>query len=242
MDLRNWEFYEENNQPLVGATVRVRDASLSHPNTGTVLASTVTDPNGMWAFTGLSNTAKDVEVIWGSSGQYHRWYKGKTQHGVSIVFFEDWGAPGTNNILKSAGWGKLTTDDVSNNAITQTAEAIGSAISPTTTSTTAVNMNDMAVTLTTSAGSSIVAILAGTFSHSTNGNVVIAINVDGGIGQGARVITCGTTSTNGVTIARFSGLSAASHTFRGLWNVLVGGTTATTNNTERSLVVMEFKK
>jgi hypothetical protein len=60
MDLRNWEYIAETSQPLVGATVLVRDATLTHPNGNTVLASTTTDSNGMWAVTGLADTAKDV--------------------------------------------------------------------------------------------------------------------------------------------------------------------------------------
>lgn len=85
MDLRNWEFYESGDA-LVGATVRVREAVLTHPNADTILASTTTDVNGAWAFTGLTNTPKDVEVIWGSTSQYHRWYKGMTRHNVGYVF------------------------------------------------------------------------------------------------------------------------------------------------------------
>jgi hypothetical protein len=89
MDLRNWEYIAETSQPLVGATVLVRDATLTHPNGNTVLASTTTDSNGMWAVTGLADTAKDVEVIWGASSQYHRWYKGMTRHNLGKVVFTE---------------------------------------------------------------------------------------------------------------------------------------------------------
>jgi hypothetical protein len=89
MDLRNWEFYIDNGNPVVGATVKVRDAILSHPNTGTVLSSTTTDANGMWAVTSLTDTPKDVEVIWGNVSQFHKWYKGMTRHDVSAVFQAD---------------------------------------------------------------------------------------------------------------------------------------------------------
>lgn len=88
MDIRNWEFYDDGTA-LVGATVRVRDALLTHPNGGTVLASTTTDSNGAWAFTGLTDAAKDVEVIWGNVGQHHRWYKGFTRHNTGTIFFEE---------------------------------------------------------------------------------------------------------------------------------------------------------
>jgi hypothetical protein len=105
MDLRNWEFYEDGNA-LVGATVKVRDALLTHPNAGTVLATTTTDTNGAWAFTGLTDTAKDVEVIWGNASQYHRWYKGASRHNLGVMFQDEPmrfreqastpGAPGAN--------------------------------------------------------------------------------------------------------------------------------------------------
>lgn len=88
MDLRNWEFYE-SGAALVGATVKVRDAVLTHPNTGTVLDTTTTSVDGAWAFTGLTDTAKDVEVIWGNVGQFHRWYKGSTRHVLGTITFTE---------------------------------------------------------------------------------------------------------------------------------------------------------
>jgi hypothetical protein len=92
MDLRNWEFYVDNGSPVVGANVYIRDAILTHPNTGTVVGSAITNSNGMWAVTGLTNTPKDVEVVWGNINQYHKWYKGMTQHNVDAIFF---GSSGT---------------------------------------------------------------------------------------------------------------------------------------------------
>lgn len=89
MDLRNWEFYVDNGTALVGASVYIRDAILGHPNTGTVVASVSTDSNGMWAVTGLTSTPKDVEVVWGNVSQYHKWYKGMTQHNVDAIFFSN---------------------------------------------------------------------------------------------------------------------------------------------------------
>lgn len=85
MELRNWEYFADGGSAVVGAAVKVREASLAHPNNGTVLATTSTDSNGMWSVTGLTNTAKDVEVIWGALGQYHRWYKGMVRHGAAAV-------------------------------------------------------------------------------------------------------------------------------------------------------------
>jgi hypothetical protein len=88
MQLRNWEFFDNGN-PVVGASVYVRDGVLTHPNTNTVLAATSTDTNGMWQFGSLTDTPKDVEVVWGASNQYHKWYKGMTRHNVAFVTFGD---------------------------------------------------------------------------------------------------------------------------------------------------------
>jgi hypothetical protein len=104
MDVRNWEYFVDNGLPVVGATVKARDAVLTHPNTGTVLATTSTDSNGMWAFVGLTDTPKDVEVIWGASSQYHRWYKGMAKTGVSALFFE-----GQTGLLSAGGWTNAPT-------------------------------------------------------------------------------------------------------------------------------------
>jgi hypothetical protein len=102
MDLRNWEFYDNGNA-LVGASVVVRDAILSHPNAGTILASTSTDSNGAWSFTGLTDTAKDVEVIWGNVSQYHKWYKGMTRHDTGKLVFTEAVNVTTGGLTVTAG-------------------------------------------------------------------------------------------------------------------------------------------
>jgi hypothetical protein len=78
MDLRNWEFLATGSA-VSGADVYVYDASLTHPNPNSPLASTTTDSNGMWAFTGLTATAKDVKVVYNSRP---KWYKGLVETGV----------------------------------------------------------------------------------------------------------------------------------------------------------------
>lgn len=85
MDLRNYEFSPSTGLPIVGAAVTVYDATLTHPPT-TVVTSGVTNGDGMWSFTGLSNSAKDVKVV--ANGQT-KWYKGMTRHGVTVVFYEE---------------------------------------------------------------------------------------------------------------------------------------------------------
>lgn len=85
MQLRNWEFFGPYDTPMVGATVQAYEATLTHPSLASPVASTVTDSNGMWAFASLSETAKDIKVTWGGLSLYTRWYKGMTQHNVSLL-------------------------------------------------------------------------------------------------------------------------------------------------------------
>jgi len=81
-DLRNWEVFAGSGSPVAGATVEVIEASLVHPNTGTPISTTTTDSNGMWAFTGLTDTGKDVKVTYDGN---IKWYKGMTRHSVGAI-------------------------------------------------------------------------------------------------------------------------------------------------------------
>jgi hypothetical protein len=74
--------------PVVGANVSVYEASLTHPNPGAAITTTTTNSDGMWEFSGLSDSAKDVKVEYTSRV---KWYKGLTLHSVYAVreFAED---------------------------------------------------------------------------------------------------------------------------------------------------------
>lgn len=85
MDLRNFEFYEDSGLALVGAPVTIYEGTLTHPPV-TVVASTVTNGDGMWTAAGLSETPKDVKVAY--SG-ITKWYKGMTRHGLSAMWHEE---------------------------------------------------------------------------------------------------------------------------------------------------------
>lgn len=107
MDLRNWETFVGTGNAVVGATVEVRDASLTHPNPGSVLASTTTNGDGMWEFTGLSDGAKDVKITY--LGKV-KWHKGMTKHSVGLVVGENF-TPADENLLRNGGqefWRLLT--------------------------------------------------------------------------------------------------------------------------------------
>lgn len=84
MDLRNFEYYEEDGTPVIGASVALYVASDAQPNPGSVLATDLTDTNGMWEFTGLDNAAAyDIKVTIVSPVPHVRWYKGNAR--VSIL-------------------------------------------------------------------------------------------------------------------------------------------------------------
>lgn len=260
MDLRNWEFYEDGNA-LAGASVKVRDAVLTHPNGGTVLATTTTGPNGEWAFTGLTDTAKDVEVIWGNVSQYHRWYKGMTRHNTGKhVFTEDVTMTGAQTVAglltASNGFtlaggtltlpaGSVETADLAANAVTQSGFAIGSSGALTTSSGSFVDMTDMSVTLNPTFGGDLLVWFHFIGYHSAaSGAITTGIQLDSG-----SVVGSMTQQPSGVneipssliTLTRFTGVSAASHTVKGKWNTATGATANVLGN-QRQLLVLELKK
>jgi hypothetical protein len=104
MWLRNWEHNATSGLPISGATVEARAASLVSPNTGTVIASTTTDANGMWEFTSLPDSATDIKVIY--SGNIW-WHKGMTKHSVDTIFYVT-PTPRTDQFLRNGGFEKGT--------------------------------------------------------------------------------------------------------------------------------------
>jgi hypothetical protein len=100
VDLRNWELFTITGNPVVGATVEVREAVLTHPNVGTVIASTVTNVDGMYSFSGLPEGPKDVKLTY--QGKI-KWLKGMTIHSVSLVIGEDFVPPDVN-LLRNGGF------------------------------------------------------------------------------------------------------------------------------------------
>jgi hypothetical protein len=73
--LTGFELYTIGGLSVVGATVEVWNAAAGTP-AGSPIASTTTDSNGEWTFTGLTDTPKDVKVTF--TGGVVRWYKGLT--------------------------------------------------------------------------------------------------------------------------------------------------------------------
>jgi hypothetical protein len=225
MILTNWEFFIDSGNPVVGATVKVRDAVVSHPNTGTVLSSTSTDSNGMWTFTGLSATAKDVEVIWGAvrpvpqvvqghdaargrrdllrhggavpasraqplaapgvAGETVLWVDAngalKKRSGVAgaTSTVADFDAAGSNNVLRSTGWGKVATADIVADAVTQRVGTfVNSPSLVNTTALTALGLSSGAITTTVGGNILLLATFMGVKTTVT-GFVNIQLYIDG---------------------------------------------------------------
>ena len=128
-------------------------------------------------------------------------------------------------------------------SLSQTGLASGATASPTTTSSTLVDLPDMAVTLTTTGGDVLVW-LTSSFTSSVVGMVAsIALRADAGSNVAALNLTQ-PGAANGLisatTFWRFTGLTAGSHTFSGRWSTNSGTLTAYT--TARYLMAVELKR
>lgn len=139
--------------------------------------------------------------------------------------------------------GSIGTAQLAAGAVTQLQHAAGVTSGPTTTSTTLVTLPDMAVTLTTGGGDLLCWLVSSITNSAGNGTLVsTALSLDGATGVDSE-----TTSSPGVgyatclmSVAHFSGVSAATHTITGQWST--NGGTATAFGTARYLLVIEVKK
>lgn len=138
--------------------------------------------------------------------------------------------------------GGIATAKLAANAVTQTGLANGGASNPTTTSTTFVDVDSMAVTLTTTGGELLVQATI-TSSHGSGlGTIQFALALDGGgeVGIVQRTLTNANDQVVTSLAWRFAGVAAGSHTVKLRW--LVGSGTGTATGTMRTLVVTELKK
>lgn len=121
----------------------------------------------------------------------------------------------------------------------QTAIAIGATSSPTTTSTTYVDADEMTVTLSTSGGDVLAIFSTSTENSGANANL-IALSLDGAAEVGIRRFIPGGAgqATTLTTVHLFTGVTPGSHTIKGRWRVSAG--TGTLDGTERSLTAVEI--
>jgi hypothetical protein len=128
-------------------------------------------------------------------------------------------------------------------AVTQRAVAVGSTANPTTTSTTVVDMPDMAITLTTMGGDLLVWGHADVYNGTTNFGVNVGISLDGAavVGLSTPIVAVGGQTVTAIGLALFTGVAAGSHTIKLRWWVAFGGT-ATASGTARQLLVEEVRR
>jgi len=101
MILKNFEMEAGTGAPVSGATVQAYVASDTHPNPGTVVASTATNTSGMWELTGLADGVNyDIKV---TSGSRVKWYKGNTKHNAGHIYDDTTPDP-NRNLLTNGGF------------------------------------------------------------------------------------------------------------------------------------------
>jgi len=140
--------------------------------------------------------------------------------------------PAAGQVLRGTGagssaFGAIQTGDVAANAITQV--GLSGNFTGTTTSGSPVAIAGSDVALTTVAGSTVLVWASMAASHSAAANsVFLQVNVDGGAAPVETMTTLPTANQqlNILTIWRFTGLSAAAHTFRALWRTTAATATA----------------
>lgn len=114
----------------------------------------------------------------------------------------------------------------------------GSTSSPTTTSTTYADMTDMSVSISTNASASVLVVVSSAISNTNSSLNYVALNVDGGSEVGEIRTGLNNSTGNITTSYLFTGLSAASHTFKARWKTSAGTLTAVTTN--RTITAIEI--
>lgn len=126
--------------------------------------------------------------------------------------------------------------------VTQTAFVSGSTVNPTTTSTSVVDLPDMTLTMTTTGGDVLVFLVC-VVSNATLG-AVTSIDVNMDVSGEVSAVQCTSKVANAqdclATIARYSAPSAASHNWKGRWNV--GSGTGTAVSVQRYMLAVELKR
>lgn len=139
-------------------------------------------------------------------------------------------------------WSTIVTAMIAANAVTQSNVAVGSSSGPTTTSTSMVDMTDMSITFTTTGGNVLCMVVANLETSSAGAGGFMALRMDTGTDsqEVAHTMTNSGSSYTLCTFYLFTGVSAASHTFKGRWRTTTGTMTAT--GTRRIMAAVELKK
>lgn len=138
--------------------------------------------------------------------------------------------------------GTVTTAKVAAGAVTQSGLAVGSSSGPTTTSTSYVDLADLAVTLTTGGGDLLVW-ASGSFQNSgavTPQYLALALDGAAEVAEQLATVAGAGYAVHLHCVHRFSGVSPGAHTVKARWKV--GGNTGTAFGTDRTLLVLEVKR
>lgn len=149
------------------------------------------------------------------------------------------GQSGLSNIALAS----IATGDLVANAITQSAIAIGSTSSPTSSATAFADVPEMTVPLTTVGGDVLVWFACSVAHTNAAATVAAAIRADSGVDAGALEFTVSNANHIRplVCFSRISGLSAGVHNFRGRAKNDVGAT-LTYQGIARYILAVELKK
>jgi len=137
--------------------------------------------------------------------------------------------------------GAVGTTQLAAGAVTQRALAVGVTSNPTTTSTTFVDLPDMAITLTTSGGDLGVAMQCDVQQATSSGfTITLALALDGAAEQFPSIVQPWATNESCpmFLVGLFTGVAAGSHTVKGRW--ATGSGTAQANAGRRVLRVVEY--
>ncbi len=128
--------------------------------------------------------------------------------------------------------------------ITQIASAVGTTSSVTTTSTSLVALADPVISLTTLAGSNVVAIFNGNFQCTSLGaGMTFNIAMDGNSGANVSVLIHAKVANYNESVAlvaMFPAVTAAAHSFQAQWSTTAG--TLKRDTVGSNLVLVEFRR
>ena len=138
--------------------------------------------------------------------------------------------------------GSITTASLAGNAVSQWNMAAGVSSTPTTTSTSYVDLPDIALTLVTGGGDLLVWFASAMTNSGAGGVVAAALSLDGAAERFP--VQFQSPAANQVIpisiVGLFGSVSAASHTVKARW--LAGSGTAAAQTTQRYLLVLELKR
>lgn len=141
----------------------------------------------------------------------------------------------------------ITSANMAANAATISRIAVGSSVSPTTTSATYADIPDMTLTFTSGGPDAVAVNLAAFFiatviNTSATGQNFFGLSLDGGSEAGTNVWIAPLAGSVAIvaSLYLFQGVAAASHTVKARWSTSAG--TLTANQQQRTLLLVELRR